>query len=296
VQIKVGFIGAGIVGTALAVRLSQAGFPVTAVFSLSLTSAQRLAGMVADCRVCEAAQDVADQAELVLITTPDDIIPEVAAEVNWRANQSVVHCSGAASLDILEPAKRAGARVGSFHPCQTFASISRAIENLPGSTFGIEAEEPLLTTLKGMATALGGNWMELRPGDKALYHAAAVFACNYLVTLIKIATDLFGRFGVSTPEATKALMPLLRGTVDNIDSIGLPNCLTGPIARGDLSTIGKHLAALREREPSLLSLYRELGLNTVPIALAKGTIDRAIAKKMQALLGNSNGEGGERPR
>ncbi len=286
-RVKIGFIGAGTVGTALAVRLSQAGFSVIAVFDLNPNSAQRMAGMVANCQVCNSAQEVADQAELVFITTPDDIIPKMAAEVNWRAGQNVVHCSGAASLDILEPARKLGARVGSFHPCQTFAGVSQAIENLPGSTFALEAEEPLLTTLKELATGLKGNWLELKPGDKALYHAACVFASNYFVTLVKIATDLFQKFGVSTSEATKTLLPLLQGTVNNINSIGLPNCLTGPIARGDLSTISRHLTALKKKEPLILGLYRELGLNTIPIALAKGTLSQEAAEKLRALLESS---------
>lgn len=281
---KVGFIGAGTVGTALAAKLFEVGYPVIAVASSTPASAKRLANMVPGCQVCDTAQDAADAAELIFITTPDGIIPEVVAELNWRADKNVVHCSGAASLDILEPAKNCGARVGSFHPCQTFASIDQAIKNLPGSTFALEAEPPLLDTLKDMASTLNGDWIELKPGDKALYHTACVFACNYFVTLVKIATDLFQKFDVSASQATKALMPLLQGTVSNIGNIGLPNCLTGPIARGDLSTIHWHIARLKEKEPSLLGLYKELGLRTIPIALAKGTLDRDTAEELRALL------------
>ena len=126
--------------------------------------------------------------------------------------------------------------------------------------------------------------MILGAGDKVLYHAAAVFACNYLVTLVKLATDLWQTFGISQAQATKALMPLLRGTLSNIENVGLPNCLTGPIARGDLGTITRHLKALEEANPSLLEIYKELGLQTVPIALAKGRIDPQSAGELQGLL------------
>ena len=197
----------------------------------------------------------------------------------------MVHCSGADSLDILDPAAEAGARVGAFHPLQTFASITHALENIPGSTFALEAEEPLLSTLKEMAIALNGRWIELKPGDKVIYHTAAVFACNYLVTLVKLATDLWQTFDVPPAEATQALLPLLRGTINNLDNVGLPNCLTGPIARGDLGTIRKHLAALEARAPALLPAYRELGRQTIPIALAKGKIDEQVAKELRELLG-----------
>ena len=283
-MLKTGFIGAGTTGTALAVRLSQKGCPVVAVSSRTLSSAQKLAGLVPNCGVCHTAQEVAEAAGLVFITTPDDVIARVCSEVQWYEEQSVVHCSGAHSVDILDTAKKLGAAVGSFHPLQTFADVDQAIENLPGSTFALEAREPLLSTLKELTSLLKGNWVELKPGDKVLYHAAAVFACNYLVTLVKLALDLWQDLGVSSKEATRALLPLLRGTINNIDNIGLPDCLTGPVARGDSGTIERHLSALKARSPSLLTTYKELGLQTIPIALAKGKIDAQKAEEMKALL------------
>ncbi|MCJ7523398.1 MAG: DUF2520 domain-containing protein [Dehalococcoidia bacterium] len=292
-KIKIGFIGAGTVGNALAVRLSRKGFPVTAVASRSRSSADKLAANVSGCTAYDTKQAVADAAELVFITTTDDAIAQVAAELKWHSGQSVVHCSGADSLESLEPARRAGASVGGFHPLQTFASVAHAIENIPGSTVALESEGELLETLKQMASALEGNWVELRAEDKVLYHAAAVMACNYLVTLTKLATDLWQVFDVSTPEATRALMPLLRGTLNNIENVGLPDCLTGPIARGDLGTIKKHLATLEKKAPSLLPTYRDLGLQTVPIALAKGKIDAVKAGELKRLLTNVNHTTGE---
>ncbi len=283
-MLKLGFIGAGTVGTALSIRLSERGYQVVAVSSRSQPSAEKLAQAISGCRAANNHQAVADAAELVFVTTPDDAIPSVAAEVQWHSGQSVVHCSGADSTDILEPARKSGARVGAFHPLQTFASAKQAIDNIPGSTFAIEAEESLLTTLKDMATTLDGHWIELKASDKVLYHAAAVIACNYMVTLIKLATDLWQTFNIPTQPATKALMPLLRGTLNNIDNVGIPQCLTGPIARGDTGTIEKHLNALQKTAPALLSTYRELGLQTIPVALAKGRINQQQAEELQAIL------------
>ena len=283
-MVKTGFIGAGTTGTALAVRLSSRRWPIIAVSSRSLASARKLASQVPDCRVCETPQEVSDLAELVFITTTDDAIARVCGEVQWRAGQSVVHCSGAHSVDILEPARLAGAAVGSFHPLQTFAHVDHAVENLPGSAFALEAEEPLLSKLKQLAVLMNGNWVVLKPGDKVLYHAAAVFACNYLVTLVNMALELWRGFGASPGQATGALLPLLKGTVNNIGNIGLPNCLTGPVARGDLGTIERHLSALQGPHASLLPIYRELALQTIPIALAKGTIDEDRASEMATML------------
>jgi predicted short-subunit dehydrogenase-like oxidoreductase (DUF2520 family) len=284
-MLKIGFIGAGTVGTALAVLLSRQGYRVTGVSSRSRASAENLAGQVTGCRIFDNNQLLADTTSFVFITTPDDAIAGVAAQVKWHRGQSVVHCSGAASTDILEPARRAGAMVGSIHPLQTLASVNEALQNIPGSTFGVEAKEPLLSTLKDMAAALGGQAIELQASDKVAYHAAAVFACNYLVTLVKLATDLWQTFSVPPPAATQALLPLIRGTLHNIDVIGLPRCLTGPIARGDTGTIRKHLEALGGKTPALLPAYRELGRQTIPIALAKGKIKKQQAAELEAILG-----------
>jgi len=245
-MLKIGFIGAGTVGTALSRLVNERGYPVAAVSSRNPDSARSLAEAIGGCRITDN-QGVADSAELIFIVTPDDAIASVASQVNWHSGQSVVHCSGADSTDILEPARKSGARVGAFHPLQTLASAKEAIENIPGSTFAVEAEEPLLSTLKDMATALGGYWI---PPDRA----------------------------------TQALLPLLRGTLTNIDTIGIPECLTGPIARGDIGTIKKHLDALQKVAPTLVSTYKELGRQTIPIAIAKGKINKQQAQELKALL------------
>lgn len=283
-MLKLGFIGAGTVGTALAVRLSSKGYRIAGVSSRSQSSADNLAKMINGCRAFTSNQDVADTAELVFITTPDGAISSVASGIRWHSGQSAVHCSGADSTDVLEAARKSGANIGAFHPLQTFASVSQAIENIPGSTFALEAEPPLLDILKDLAKALDGNSIKLEAGDKVVYHAAAVIACNYLVTLVKLATDLWQTFGISTQQATQALLPLLRGTINNIDTVGIPRCLTGPIARGDTGTVSKHLVALQKVAPTVLSAYRELGLHTIPIALGKGRINQQQAQELQAIL------------
>ena len=282
-MVKLGFIGAGTVGSALATRLSSKGYQVVAVSSRGQTSARNLARSI-NCRAFDNNQDVTDAAELVFITTPDDVIAAVTSEIQWHSGQSVVHCSGADSTQILEPAMKLGVQVGVIHPLQTFASAKQAIENMPGSTFVLEADEPLLTTLKEMATALDGHWIELEAKDKVIYHAAAVITCNYLVTLVKLATDLWQTFNVPTQQATQALLPLIRGTIHNIETVGIPQCLTGPIARGDTGTIKKHLEALQKVTPAILPTYRELGLQTIPIALAKGRINQKQAQELQELM------------
>lgn len=283
-MLKLGFIGAGTVGSALAIRLNEKGYPVVAVYSRTRTSAERLAQAVKDCRICSTNQEVANLADLVFITTPDAAIPVVVSEIRWHPGQSVVHCSGADSAETLALARTFGAQIGAFHPLQTFASVKQAIENIAGSTFAIEAEEPLKTTLKELAESLNGTHIELKASDKVVYHAAAVMACNYLVTLVKLADDLWQTFGVSRDQATKALLPLIRGTLNNISTVGVPQCLTGPIARGDAGTVRKHIEALKKEAPDVLSTYCELGLQTIHVALAKGRIDENKADELRTTL------------
>jgi predicted short-subunit dehydrogenase-like oxidoreductase (DUF2520 family) len=283
-SLKLSFIGAGKVGAALAVLLSRRGYKVVAVYDQDAKAGETLVAQIKSCRSAASSQLAADAADVVFITTPDGAIPHVAAEVKWHNGQSVIHCSGADSTAILEPAKKAGTMTAAFHPLQTFAGAKEAMENMPGSTFCIEAEEPLLATLKQIAEDLGGNWITLKAQDKAAYHAAAVFASNYLVTLVKLSADLWQTFNIPTTQATKALLPLLKGTIHNIETIGLPNCLTGPIARGDAGTIEKHLKTIKEKAPQILSTYKELGRQTIPIAVAKGTIKQEQARQLELLL------------
>lgn len=287
----VGFVGAGTVGTALAVTLSRQGYVVAAVASRTFASAERLARTVnevspATCAALKRPQQVADLCDLVFITTPDDAIVEVARQIRWRPGQFVVHCSGALSNEALREVAARGAVVGGFHPLQSFANVDEALQNLPGSTFGLEADGPLLGILERMAERLGGHWVRLEPQDKVLYHAAAVMASNYTVALMKMATDLWLRFGVSRPEATEALLPLLRGTVNNIARIGLPGCLTGPIARGDYGTVEKHLQALEVNAPQLLAAYCEVGLQALEVAMAKGKVTHKQAERLRLVLGS----------
>ncbi|MEK7872979.1 MAG: DUF2520 domain-containing protein [Chloroflexota bacterium] len=280
---RIGFVGAGTVGTALARALHRAGYTAVAASSRTRASAERLAARVPGCRALADAQAVADAADMVFITTPDDAIARVAAGVCWRKGQAVAHCSGALSAGVLSGAKSQGAWAGAFHPLQTFAGVADA-DALRGITFAVEAEPPLLGALTAMARVLGGRCITLEPDDRVLYHMGAALASNYVVTLAALATRLWGVARIPPDEALRALLPLLRGTVRNLEDKGLPHALTGPIARGDMGTLRKHITALESRAPEVMEAYRTLAMETIPIALAKGSISPARAQKMRAML------------
>lgn len=289
--LSLGFIGAGVVGSALARLLAGAGYPVVGVASRRSEAAKDLAALLPGCLPCSTPQEVAARAKLVFITTPDEAIAPVATQVLWRPGQRVVHCSGALPLAILEPARQSGALVGGLHPLQSLATLEEALANLPGSTFAVEAESPLWEELVAMVEALGGRWLRLRGEDRALYHAAAVLASNYVVTLAHLAAELLAPLEDTPQRAATALLPLLRGTLCNLERVGLPHALSGPIARGDVATVRAHLEALQQRAPDLLLLYRELARHTLPLAEAKGKLAPERAQELRLLLAEAYGPG-----
>jgi len=282
---RIGFIGAGVVGTALASGLSDAGYPVVAVYSRTKKHAENLTSRIESLAVADDPQSVVDSADIVFLTVPDDAIEEVVGSLSWSEGKSVVHCSGSRSLDPLQAARKAGAAVGVLHPLQAFATAQQARRNLRGSAFAIEASDGALQgRLEGIARSLGGRPFRLSGDKKVLYHAAAAIASNYLVTLVDLASGLWSQFGSRKEDGLSALLPLLKGTVENLEAVGLPDALTGPIARGDVDTVKRHLEALGGVAPELASVYKELGRSTIPIALAKGRIGEETAKELKRLL------------
>ena len=204
----------------------------------------------------------------------------------FHSGQIVVHMSGAQSSEILDRAKDFGAKVLSVHPLQAFASFEMAVQNLPGSVFSIEGDKDAYDAAVCIVETLGGEYFFIDRSAKPLYHAGACVVSNYLVTLIDLGVKLLESTGIPKSLATKALLPLINGTIRYVENIGIPKALTGPIARGDLSTIVKHLDCLEEMAPELLQLYSWLGIQTAEIALEKGTIDVATMEEFQRVFLN----------
>ncbi len=279
--LKIGIIGAGKVGFTLALALSKAGYTVNAVSSRSIASAYKLGDKLPSAVVFEVPQGVVNACDLIFITTPDSAIGDVVIPITGRPGLMICHVAAAIPVEILDPLRTQGAVTGVFHPLQSIGSSNADI--LPGITFAIEAEDPLFKILREMAVRLGGRVIELKGNDRVLYHASAIMASNYLVTLVSLAAGLWKGFGTQE-QAIRALTPLIRGTLDNIEEIGIPDCLTGPISRGDVETIEKHISVIKESVPQTLDLYRLLGLKTIPIAAAKGSIDAAKAAELKEIL------------
>ncbi|MBW2020315.1 MAG: DUF2520 domain-containing protein [Deltaproteobacteria bacterium] len=284
----VAIVGCGTVGTATGKLLSRAGYRMTGVATRSLETARRAAKTIGANRFSDCPWDVSRGSDVVFITTPDDTIQStcktIAEHQGFEKNAVVIHCSGALSSDILSSARDCGAVVATLHPLQSFASIDEAVSLVPGSYCTIEGDQGALPVVRQMVKDLGGILLEITAEKKTLYHAAAVAASNYLVTLTHLALELNKAAGLSNDISFKALLPLIRGTLSNIGVNGIPDALTGPIARGDVATVTAHLQAMEKDAPGLLPLYRCLGLYTVDLAKAKGTISTKVADQLVALL------------
>jgi predicted short-subunit dehydrogenase-like oxidoreductase (DUF2520 family) len=283
---RIGVIGAGVVGTALARALASLDRRVDAVASRTRASAERLAARTPGCVVLDTPQAVSDRCDLVLLTVPDDAIAGVAAAVHWTPGQAVVHCSGAQALSALDPAAQLGARVGGFHPLQTFADGDQQPSVFHGIAFAVEATAPLRDELEDLARTLGGWPIRLSSADRALYHASAVAVCGFIATLMRAAADLWEGFGGDPPgplghadEGLRALIPLARRTIEGIEAQGLPAAMTGPLTRGDVGTVRGHLEALDAAAPGFKHLYCHLALSGLGLARAKGGLepDRELA-------------------
>ena len=280
----IGFIGAGAVGGSLAVCLSRAGYPVVAVGSRTFASAKQFAERIEGCRARGTAQEVADAVTLVVISTPDDAIREVAEGLNWRAGQVVVHCSGATSLDVFRHPVDQGAAAGAMHPLQAFSSVENGVDSIPGTTFGIEGDSEVGSALADMARRIGGRPVFLKAGDKALYHLTGVMMGNLLTCLAAAAAQLWEECGYSRSEGVEALVPMMRGVVSNLERSGVPGAVAGPYVRGDLGTIRKHIQTLSARAPETLPLYRELARAAVPFGVEKGALSRETARRIEEIL------------
>lgn len=268
----VGIVGAGAVGTALGVALARAGWPVTAVASRDEGRRERFRSMVPTARGFGEAAALLDEVELVILAVPDDAIPKLAGELRMYGGQAMVHTSGALGAEVLEPARAAGTQVGAFHPLVAFADTERAVAALHGATVAVEGDDELASLLATMAEAIGATAVRLAPGSKAAYHAAAMLSAGGFVALLDAIVELGRVAGLDEPGSLAIYGGLVEQTLGNARALGIARALTGPMVRGDVGTIRRHLDALERHAPGVLPLYRALAEREVTIAERRGAL------------------------
>lgn len=223
---------------------------------------------------------------VLVLAVPDDVLHAVANEVA-RAGPAprgcvAFHLSGALSTDVLAPLSAAGYAVGSMHPLQTVADPWSGAGRLVGCAYALAGEPAALAIGRELVDALAGRALVVPPALRPAYHAAAVFASNYVVAAAAVVARTLAQAGIPEEDAIAATLPLMRGTMDNIEQLGFAAALTGPVSRGDADTVRLHLSRLSPRERAL---YSALGRETLRLARAAG-LDPARANDIEALLGD----------
>lgn len=280
--LTVAVVGAGRVGTALAVLLARAGHQV--VVAGREGSRARVERHLPGAPFLTATE-AAGRADVVVLAVSDDAIEDVCGAVagSLGPGRAAVHLSGSASLAVLDQAARGGTTVLSLHPLQTVPDVDSGIARLPGSAMAVTAREEAGYRLgERLAAAAGGRSFRLPDDRKSLYHAAAVFCSNYLAVVEGVAERLFGAAGI--PEPLALLAPLARATLDNVLEEGPARALTGPAARGDAGSVRRNLEALSADAPDVVQAYVALARAALDLAEAAGRLDGPARARVEEVL------------
>jgi predicted short-subunit dehydrogenase-like oxidoreductase (DUF2520 family) len=283
-EMTIGIAGTGRMARALGALLVRRGVAVNAVGGRSKASAEdatRFIGLGQGVAVRELPR----YSSHILVAVSDDAIGQVGSELKAGGLRDGValHTSGAAGPDALTELRGAGNSVGAIHPLQTVPSAERGIETLPGAAFVFGGDRAASEWAKSLAAVLDGKPLAVDANFWQHYHAAAVTACNYQMTLVDVALEVMEMAGISRGEALDALGPILRATMENILAVGPERALTGPIRRGDVGTIRRHLAAMESALPETRRLYMAAGLRTVAVAERAG-LDAGAAREVTLAL------------
>ncbi|MDR9418393.1 Rossmann-like and DUF2520 domain-containing protein [Gracilimonas sp.] len=265
-DIPITIIGLGQVGKAFLRVLSKQGYRVVSAFNKSSIDSS----FQKEFPKTEFKKGIPDdshtEGSFLIVTVSDDAIAEVshtiASNLTETENSFAIHCSGTHTSDSLSPLKSRGFKTASFHPIK---AITPNTDSFKDCWFDMEGDEELLKMLEDLAETLGANSFRVEPEAKPLLHASAVVASNYLVVLADLFTKISSMGNIPEETAIKALAPLMENTLENIQEFGVEGSLTGPISRGDVSTIKEHIEKLG-REGEVLSLYKIFGREAVKIA------------------------------
>jgi predicted short-subunit dehydrogenase-like oxidoreductase (DUF2520 family) len=279
-------IGAGRVGTAIGVTLRRAGFDVVGVASRRVRDASRLARKVDCTRATRHPGEVVEDAEIVFITTPDDEIAGVCRQIAdcVRSGTLVIHTSGALSSAVLSPAKTRGAVCLSMHPCQSFSDIESPPERLVGCHFCLEGNPSAVKRGRQLARRMNCQSFVLKSEEKLLYHIACSISSNYFVVLIDLAVSILAGIGMRRDDSLKVIVPLIRGTLQNVTDFGSTTALTGPIEREETELLSRELEAINSRLPELRGVYTTLGKEAIRIAAQKGKLSSAASRRLSKIL------------
>ena len=287
---RIAIAGSGRVAQAFGRALQELGIKIDLVASRNSDHARNAVAFIGGGAVPVTYNDLRSQASHVLIAVSDNAIESVSKELAKEGTtvRVALHTCGSYGPELLEPLADIGVSCGSIHPLQTISNGTQGALALRDAAFAVCGATAAVAWAAEIVTTLGGQVLCVRPDARRLYHAAAVMASNYVAALIDAAQELMEIAGISREAALRALAPLIRTSVENIIAHGPTEALTGPIVRGDATTVAAHLLALGRAEDSALQLYRAAGLRALQMARERGLSKEDEARVHRALTGEEN--------
>lgn len=287
---KVSIVGAGTVGTALAVFLHRKGFHIVSIISRSDSAARRAARQVHCPSFSQHVHDLHPSTEFLLLATSDEAISPVAQQIARSAplrfdRLFAAHTSGPLTSDALKPLEQLGATTFSFHPIQSFpaqkplAARARSMEGIP---FGVEGSAKARRFARKLVRRIGGTMIEVPKDEKISYHLACVLASNYTVALLGAVDDIAKRFTRHTPR--RYFHTLVLTSMEHAFHLSPSRALTGPIARGSIGILRQHLKAIDRKHRRVKELYRSLGIYALELAKREGRLPPAVANRLKKIL------------
>lgn len=279
-------IGAGKLGQTLGRLIVKHNLAkIAGIHNRSQHRAMAAIQFIGDGEYCPAIKDL-PPADITFITTPDDRLAETSLDLarsgQIKPGSIFIHCSGILTSDVISAVKLKDALVMSIHPMRSFADPALSVENFPGTYCATEGDIPALKKIEPFFESMGSINFQIAKDKKPLYHAAGVFASNYLVTLAQEAVNCFIAAKVEKKMALRMIINLMKGTLSNLEkSMSPQEALTGPIERGDLATIKKHLASLSSDKQRLL--YSVMGKATIELT----SHDKATKQQLDAALSSA---------
>jgi len=301
--IKIGFIGPGKVGVSLGRYFTHKGIKLSGFYGGNIKTTKEAANITKS-KFYDNIQDIIKESDILFITTPDDIISIIDRELSKfdLNNKSICHASGSLKSNVLCNAKNSGALIYSIHPIFAFSSKNTNLTELENIFFSIEGDvsdnsslndninedfesdpknssfinhelKEKKTNFDGenisvidLIKTLGNKFFIRNEETSSIYHLANVFVSNLTLSLLDIGTSYLKKLGLNEEEALNAIKPLVQGNIDSIIQKGFVNSLTGPVLRGDITTIEKHLSVLEKEDTEL---YKILSLNLLKLVALK---------------------------
>ena len=262
---RIGIIGAGKVGTTLGKYLSIHGKNVTGFYSRTHESADE-AATFAETETYSSLCKLVEESDVIFITTPDGVIPQVWGELLHQdiSNRIICHFSGSLSSHVFSGREEAGASGISMHPMYAFSDKFHSYEQFHTAYLTLEGDPEAVAVMKPMWEAIGHHVLTLKAEDKIKYHAAAAMASNEMLGLMQASLDILSECGFSEKDSMALLTPLVQGNIASMLEKGCVNALTGPVERGDAQTVRKHLQALEGSKAG--KIYQSLGGTMVELA------------------------------